>query len=83
MSFRDYPNMSYCMCNNTEAALKQIMDAMDDEGDVEFIRDLSMGELRSFNEILYLAEQFVRRAERALDRVADDRVEEVLDSEQD
>ena len=81
MSFRDYPNMSYCMCQNTEAALNQIINAMDDEGDVEFVRELSMDELRSFNEILYMAEQFARRAERALDRVADERVEEVLDKE--
>ena len=81
MSFRDYPNMSYCMCQNTEAALAQIMDAMDEQGDVEFVKDLSMDELRSFNEILYIAEQFAQRAERALDRVADERVEEVLDKE--
>jgi len=81
MSFRDYPNMSYCMCNNTEAALNQIMDAMDDEGDVEFVKDLSRDELRSFNELVYIAEQFARRAERALDRVADERVAEVLDKE--
>jgi hypothetical protein len=78
---RDYPNMSYCMCNNTEAALNQIMDAMNDEGAVNFIKDLSMDELRSFNELVYIAKQFVRRAERALDEVVDDRVDEVLDNE--
>jgi len=78
---RDYPNMSYCMCNNTEAALNQIMNAMDDEGAVRFIKDLSMDELRSFNELVYIAKQFVRRAERALGEVIDDRVDEVLDNE--
>jgi len=78
---RDYPNMSYCMCNNTEAALNQIMNAMDDEGAANFIKDLSMDELRSFNELVYIAKQFVRRAERALDEVVDDRVDEVLDNE--
>ena len=77
----NYPNMSYCMCNNTEAALNQIMDAMDEEGAVNFIKDLSMDELRSFNELVYIAQQFVRRAERALDEVVDDRVNEVLDKE--
>ena len=66
--FRDYPNMSYVMCENTEAALNQIMDAMD--------------ELRSFNEILHIAQQFVGRAERALDRVADDRVNEVFEGDE-
>jgi hypothetical protein len=77
----NYPNMSYCMCNNTEAALNQIMNAMDDEGAVNFIKDLSRDELRSFNELVYIAQQFVRRAERALDEVVDDRVEEELDNE--
>ena len=80
--FRDYPNMSYVMCENTEAALNQIMDAMDEQGDAEFIKELSMDELRSFNEILHIAEQFVRRAERALDRVADDRVNEVIEGDE-
>ena len=79
---RDYPNMSYCMCNNTEAALNQIMDAMDEQGDVEFVKELSMDELRSFNEIAFMARQFAQRAERAVDRVIDDRVEAELDKEQ-
>ena len=80
--FRDYPNMSYVMCENTEAALNQIMDAMDEQGDADFVRELSMDELRSFNEILHIAQQFVRRAERALDRVAEDRVNEVLEGDE-
>jgi hypothetical protein len=66
------------MCQNTEAALNQIMDAMDDEGAVQFIKDLSMDELRSFNELVYIARQFAKRAERALDEVVDDNVEAVL-----
>ena len=78
---RDYPNMSYCMCNNTEAALNQIMDAMDEQGDVEFVKDLSMDELRSFNEIAFIARQFARRAESAVDQVINDRVDEALDKE--
>lgn len=77
----DYPNMSYCMCNNTEAALNQILDAMDEQGDVKFVKDLNMDELRSFNELVYIAEQFLARAERALDRVADDRVNEVIEGD--
>ena len=59
----DYPNMSYCMCNNTEAAFNQIMDAMDEQGDVNFVKDLSMDELRSFNEIAFMARRFAQRAE--------------------
>ena len=80
---RDYPNMSYCQCQNTESALAQILDSMDEVGDVEFVKDLSMDELRSFNEIAFIARQFVRRAENALYEVIDDRVQEVLDKEQD
>ena len=79
---RNHPNMSHCMCNNTEAALNQILDAMDEQGDVEFVKGLSMDELRSFNEIAFIARQFAQRAERAVDRVIDDRVNEVLDNEQ-
>ena len=78
---RDYPNMSYCMCNNTEAAFNQIMDAMDDEGDVAFVRELSMDELRSFNEIAFMARRFAQRAERAVEQVINDRVDGVLDNE--
>ena len=77
----NYPNMSYCMCNNTEAAFNQILDAMDEQGDVEFVKELSMDELRSFNEIAFMARQFAQRAERAVDQVINDRVEEVLDKE--
>ena len=77
----NYPNMSYCICNNTEAAFNQIMDAMDEQGDVKFVKELSMDELRSFNEIAFMARQFAQRAERAVNQVIDDRVQEVLDNE--
>jgi hypothetical protein len=70
------------MCNNTEAALNQILDAMDEQGDVQFVKELSMDELRSFNEIAFIARQFAQRAERAVNQVIDDRVNEVLDKEQ-
>jgi len=69
------------MCNNTEAAFNQIMDAMDDEGDIHFVRELSMDELRSFNEIAFMARRFAQRAERAVEQVINDRVDGVLDSE--
>ena len=78
---RDYPNISYCMCNNTEDAFNQIMDAMDEQGDVNFVKDLSMVELRSFNEIAFMARRFAQRAESAVNQVIDDRVNEVLEDE--
>jgi hypothetical protein len=78
---RDYPNMSYCMCNNTLAALNQILDAMDEQGDVQFVEELSMDELRDFNEIAFIARRFAQRAESAVNQVIDDRVNEELDKE--
>ena len=74
----DYPNMSYCMCNNTLAALNQIMEAMDEQGAVSFVKDLNMDELRSFNELMHVAKLFSRCAERAVDQVIDDNVEAIL-----
>ena len=74
----NYPNMSYCMCGNTLAALEQVMDAMDEQGAVEFVKDLNMDELRAFNELMHVANLFSRRAVRAVDQVIDDRVDSVL-----
>lgn len=75
---RDYPNMSYCMCNNTLAGLNQILDEMDEKGDVAVVRELSQDELRDFNELAFVAKIFAKRAEKAVDQLIDERVEEVL-----
>lgn len=77
----DYPNMSYCMCNNTLAALSQIMDAMDQQGDVAFLKDLNRDEMRAFDELMYVAQQFARRAERAQGDLIDANVNELLENE--
>ena len=74
----NYPNMSYCMVSNTLAALDQVLTAMDEQGDVEFLRELNMDELRAFNELMHVANLFSRRAVRAVDQVIDDRVDSVL-----
>jgi hypothetical protein len=42
-----YPNMSYCMCENTLDAINQIIDAMNEEGP-RFLAELSRTERRSF-----------------------------------
>ena len=78
---RDYPNMSYCMVSNTLAALEQIMAAMDEEGDVAFLRDLNLDEMRAFDELKYVAQQFARRAGRAQDQSIDENVDEILAAE--
>jgi methyl-accepting chemotaxis protein len=71
----DYPNMSYCMCNNTLAALNQIMDAMED---VDFVRNLNMDEMRAFNELVHVAKQFAQKGEQAIDAAIDENVETIL-----
>ena len=78
---RDYPNMSYCMVSNTLAALDQVLTAMDEQGDVVFLRELNMDELRAFNELAHVAKQFAKRAERAIDDAIDENVYAILDRE--
>ena len=73
----DYPNMSYCMCNNTLAAMDQLMDAMED---VDFIEDLNPDELRSFNDLIHVANSFARRGQLLLDRQIDKNVAKVLEN---
>jgi len=46
------------MCENTLAALHQIMDAMQDDG-LQFLNDLSRNERRSFDELFHACESFL------------------------
>ena len=57
----NYPNMSYCMCENTAAALRQVVDAMVEER--EFLEDLNRHERIAFDQLYHLCQQFVRRAD--------------------
>lgn len=58
----NYPNMSYCMCNNTLLALKQVLEAMESEGPM-FLKDLNRDELRSYKELFLYCESFLTLAE--------------------
>ncbi len=58
----NYPNMSYCMCNNTLLALKQVVEAMNDEGPM-FLREMSRDERRSFEELFSMCEDFMTLSE--------------------
>ncbi len=58
----NYPNMSYCMCNNTLLALKQIVEAMNEEGP-QFLREMSRDERRSFEELFSMCEDFMTMSE--------------------
>ena len=66
------------MCNNTLAALNQIMDAMED---VDFVESLNPDELRDYNELVHVARQFSNRAERMLFAQIDKNVEQILGDE--
>ena len=67
----NYPNMSYCMCNNTLLALRQIVDAMNEEG-VGFLRELSRDEHRSFQELFNTCEDFMTLSEELADEAERD-----------
>jgi hypothetical protein len=58
----NYPNMSYCMNENTLLALSQVIDAMREDG-VSFLRELSRQERRAFNELFTSCEEFMTIAE--------------------
>lgn len=58
----NYPNMSYCMCNNTLLALKQVVEAMNDEGPM-FLREMSRDERRSFEQLFSMCEDFMTLSE--------------------
>jgi len=58
----NYPNMSYCMCNNTLLALRQVMEAMESEGPM-FLKELNRDELRSYKELFNACESFLTLAE--------------------
>ena len=57
-----YPNMSYCMNENTLLAMRQIVSAMQTEG-VGFLADLSRDERRAFQELFNTCEDFMNLSE--------------------
>ena len=61
-----YPNMSYCMCENTLLAMRQIINAMKEEGP-QFLHDLSRIERQSFNELFHACESFLNMSEELVD----------------
>ena len=67
----NYPNMSYCMCNNTLLALRQVMDAMQEEGPM-FLRELSRDEMRSYKELFNACEDFLTLSEELQEEVERD-----------
>lgn len=62
MASSRYPNMSYCMNENTVAALQQIIDHMDEDPE-NFIKDLNGSEFHSFQRLYEMCKEFRRTAD--------------------
>jgi len=58
----NYPNMSYCMCENTLSALGQVIEAMREEGPM-FLKELNRYEKRAFQELFSTCEDFMSLSE--------------------
>ena len=58
----NYPNMSYCMNENTLMALRQVVDAMNEEGP-QFLREMSRDERRAFEALFNMCEDFMSLSE--------------------
>ncbi len=58
----NYPNMSYCMNENTLLALKQVLDTMQEEGP-QFLREMNRTERRAFEELFHYCESFLTMSE--------------------
>jgi len=58
----NYPNMSYCMCENTVLAMRQILNSMQEEG-LGFMVDMNRDEKRAFKELFNLCEDFLNASE--------------------
>ena len=57
-----YPNMSYCMCENTLLAMRQIMNAMQEEGPM-FLTEMNRDEARAYKELFNACESFLTMSE--------------------
>jgi len=58
----NYPNMSYCMFQNTQMAMDQLAEFMQ-EADMDEVLDISKDELRAMRELVGYCEQYIRLAE--------------------
>ena len=71
---RNYPNMSYCMFQNTRMAMDQLAEFMI-EADIDDVIDISKDELSAMRELVGYCEQYIRLAENF-----DSKREEMLES---
>ena len=62
----NYPNMSYCMFENTLAAMRQVLSNMDEQ-DVHMLREMSRTERRAFEELFHACETFLSMSDDLLE----------------
>ena len=63
----NYPNMSYCMNENTLLALKQVLDTMEEEGPM-FLKEMNHTERRAFEELFHYCESFLTMSEELVEQ---------------
>ena len=78
----NYPNMSYCMFENTQLAMDQLATFLQ-EADQDDMLDMSKTEIRAMRELVGYCEQYMRlveefdgRRQQILDACEDDEMEE-------
>ena len=54
----NYPNMSYCMCENTSLAMQQILEAMMEQG-AHFLLDANRDERAAYRRLFDQCEAFL------------------------
>ena len=63
----NYPNMSYCMCENTMRALDQVITAMQEEGPM-FLKEMGREERAAYTRLFSMCEDFLTAAEELEDQ---------------
>lgn len=76
----NYPNMSYCMNENTLLALRQVVQAMEEEGPA-FLRELSRDELSAFQALFHTCERFLNLSEELQDELDQDGYNDSMDGD--
>jgi hypothetical protein len=62
-----YPNMSYCMCENTLGALRQVNHALEQEG-AQFVTQMNQYERAAFHQLAEACKDFVQLSEYLLEQ---------------
>lgn len=62
-----YPNMSYCMFENTLEAMRQLVESME-EDETSILSEMSKSERRAFDSLYTEANAFMKKAEMLVER---------------